>query len=610
MRRIFSHRSILSTLSIVAILSIAVFSAPLRAQEEADQAWAQGRLEIAERLYSARLAADSSDARALHRVALIRAWGERYDEALSLFDRLLRVDPANREARVDRARVLAWRGDPAAAVRAVDELLARDPAFLPALEARAQFAGWAGEYDEALRTYGRILEITPGSRAVELDRARVLSWASRWEAAEATYDSLLRIDPNDREARLGLAQVLAWSSRLDSAAMVYRRILAADPGSVDAQKGLARTAGWGGRLTEAERRWRQVLARHPNDTEALVGLSQTLRWQGRDAAALSSASRAVQAAPTDRDARTELRWARLAVAPRVAPAFTYESDSDGNRISTLTTGAAWRPTPRVEVRGDAYLRDAGQKGGETPDGAARGAALSLWTQLEPGWSLLAGAGAGSTDRDEEPTRPSWRAALSSPGRYPVSATLAYSHRPLDETALLITRDVEIDELTLSWQVTPGLGLVLSGAGGYAEYRGNVSGQTNERLGGNLALTRRFARYFTLGGATRWFAFSDDLADGYFDPDFYRLTEGVVRFGREWRRVGVDLGVAPGVQQVGEDGDRTGSFRANGGLSWLIAPGRRIGVSAAYANSGLSSLSPTADGDYEYRAISMNANWTF
>jgi len=596
---------------LLAALALLAWAAPARAQDAADRAWSAGDVASAERLYSQRLAADSNDVRALHRVALARAWNGRYDEALALLDRALRLDPRDAETHVDRARVLAWKGDPAGGARALEPLLEREPGYLPALQARAQFLSWAGDFDASLRTYGRILEIAPGDRAVGLDRARVLSWASRFAASQSAYDSLLRRNPNDRDALLGLAQVLSWAGRLDSAEVVYRRLLAINSGDLEGMNGLARTAAWRGRLLEAERRWRQALARHPDDAGALVGLSQTLRWQGRDAAALDAARRALRAAPTDRDARTELQWALLPTRPRIAPAVSYETDSDGNRISTLSAGAAFRPDPHVELRADAYLRDARQEGSAVPDGTARGGTLTLRTQLEPGWTLTGGGGLSQTDRAGEDVRASWRGAISSPGRYPLTATVAYAHTPLDATALLIQREVDVDELNLALQLVPAQGWVVSAGGGGADFHGGVSGETNRRTNGNVAVTRKFARFFTLGAAGRAFGFDRDLSDGYFDPDLYWIGEALGRFGREWRRWGISAEVAPGVQQVGEGGERSATLRTTGGVTLTVAPGRSIGLSAAYANAGLQRLSPTdAGGGYRYTAFNLSGSWAF
>ena len=596
---------------IAAVLALLAWAAPARAQDAADRAWAAGDVATAERLYSARLAADSNDVRALHRVALARAWAGHHDEALALLDRALRLDPNDRDTQVDRARVLAWRGDPAAAAKALEPLLERDPGYLPGLQARAQFLSWAGDFDASLSTYGRILEISPGDRAVGLDRARVLSWASRFSASEAAYDSLLRRNPNDRDALLGMAQVLSWAGRLDSAEVVYRRLLAINSGDVEGMNGLARTAAWRGNLLEAERRWRQALARHPDDAAALVGLSQTLRWQGRDAAALAAARAAVRAAPTDRDARTELRWAQLPTRPRLAPAASYESDSDGNRIATLSSGVGFRPDPHVDVRADAYWRDARQKDSGVPDGTTRGVGLTLRAQLEPGWWLAAGGGVAQTSRAGEDARGSWRGSIATPGRYPVTATASYAHTPLDATALLIQREVDVDELNLALQLVPAQGWVVAAGGGGADFHGAVSGETNRRKNGNLAITHRFARFFTLGASGRAFGFERDLSDGYFDPDLYWIGEALGRFGREWRKWGLTAEVAPGVQQVGEGGERSATVRANGGVTYTVAPGRSLGLSAGYANAGLQRLSPTdTGGGYRYTAVSLSGSWAF
>ncbi|HET7040284.1 MAG TPA: hypothetical protein VFH97_10395, partial [Gemmatimonadales bacterium] len=95
---------------LLAIAALAI-AAPAGAQDRADVAWNQGALAVAESLYAARLAADSNDQRALHRLALIYAWSERNAPAVALFDRLVAIAPGNVEARRDRARVLSWGGD-------------------------------------------------------------------------------------------------------------------------------------------------------------------------------------------------------------------------------------------------------------------------------------------------------------------------------------------------------------------------------------------------------------------------------------------------------------------------------------------------------------------
>lgn len=602
-------------LAILAALALSPSSA--LAQDEAAAAWVRGDMATAERLYGARLAADSADQVALHRMGLIRAWAERYDEAVHLLDRLLAFAPDNREAAIDRARVLAWKGDTREAVASLDRLLARDPAYLPALQARAQFASWGGRYDAALADYNRILQISPGEPSVAYEQARVLSWASRFNQAAAVYDSLLVRNPNDRDALLGLGQVLSWAGRLDSAAVVYRRVLAADPANLDARRGLARTAAWSGRLAQAEEEWRNVLAVRPNDAAALVGLSQTLRWQGRDATALEAARRAVAAAPTDRDARTELEWALLPMRPRTAPSFVYESDSDGNRIATTAVSAGWRPAPRLEVRGEGYFRQARQEDLVDEEGAplefesrAQGAVVTARAELEPGWSLSAGAGVSTSDVDDADPTALVRVTVTPPILAGRTLTLAYTRQAVDGTALLVRRQVVGDELGFSGSMSPAQGWTLSAGAGGARFRGRVSGESNRRWNGNAALARRLSRLFTVGMAARAFGWRKDLNDGYFDPEFYGLGELTGRLLHDTGRWVLNAEVAPGLQQIRWDGDPSGALRATGGLAYVFGPGRQLGLSAAYADAGLQSLSPGEGSDYTYRAFSVTGSWAF
>jgi hypothetical protein len=388
-------------------------------------------------------------------------------------------------------------------------------------------------------------------------------------------------------------------------------VLEIEPGNADAMRGLARVAGWSGRLVTAERRWREVIARNPNDAAAWVGLSQTLRWQGRSALALDAARRAVAVAPTDRDAREALRWARQAVAPRAGATYVTEWDSDGNEIGTTSTSASARPFgPRTELRFELYRRVA-TADPDPAEWSSLGAAGTLWLQLEPGWGVSGTVGTSVYDVDDADPIPTYRLGVSSPGRNPVRANAGYAHYALDATALLIQREVYVDELSAGASWTPARRWTVSGNAGTARFTGRESGEENTRVNGSLAVARRIAGTFTLGAGFRAFSFERDLTDGYFDPDFYGLGELTARWLREWRHWSVNAELAPGMQQVRSDGDPSGSLRGEGSLSYILSPGRQIVLTGVFANTGLSQLSPGAGAaDYSYRAVSLSGYWTF
>lgn len=574
-------------------------------REAAARAWNEGKTERAERLYSALLAADSSDTRALHRLALIRAWEEDYRESLRLFDRLLDLEPGNVDARVDRARVLAWRGDLERALEELDGILREHPEHARAVEARAQFQSWAGRLSESLSSYNRLLDITDDPTGVLLARARVLGWAERLEESRAAYDSILAGNPQNLEARLGLARVLSFAGETEEAVALYRSVLRDHPGQVEARRGLARALTWGGRLPEGAEAWRSSLEENPDDLVSWVGLAQNLRWQGRSAAALQALREVPEELRDHPDYREQLRWVRANLAPRGGVSVTREGDSDDNVMTTSSFDASWNPVPRLVLRADGYLREVEQTGIDLAR-RAWGLTLSVGYQLEPGWNVRAGVGGARNDSEERDTFTSFSLGVTSPGRHSFGGGVSVRRSPLDATARLVETGVEMDLLDVSGRWSPAPGWQVTGSGGVAEFRG---AETNTRTHGNVRAQRRVGWGWTLGVGTRYFAFDENLNEGYFDPDFFNLTELSARWLWEpegWR---VLLEGAPGMQKVGSEGDLAAAFRASARLTYRLAPGRELSLSGGYSSAGLQSFS-TGEADYRYRAFTLGGRWVF
>lgn len=210
------------------------------AQDPADLAWNRGDHDVARELYAARVASDSSDVRALHRLALLHAWNREFEPAIALFDRLLTVAPDNVEARVDRARVLSW----------------------------------AGRFGESAEAYAAVLERRPGQRSARIGLAQVLSWSGRLDSAQAVYARLLRDDPDDADALQGLARVTAWSGELHAAEVAWERALELSEDETAARTGLSQTLRWQGRADSAL----AVLDQVPLDERARPEYVEERRW--------------------------------------------------------------------------------------------------------------------------------------------------------------------------------------------------------------------------------------------------------------------------------------------------------------------------------------------
>jgi tetratricopeptide (TPR) repeat protein len=581
----------------------AVSDASASQVDEADAAWRSGDTDRARVLYEARLREDPDDGVALHRLALMRAWTEDFAASLELFSRLLRIEPLNLDARVDRARVRAWQGETDRALAEIAEVLGEHPDHAGALEARALFEAWEGRYEASLSSYERLLSISPDHGEARLQRARVLVWAAESEGSRQAFERLLAEDPDDIEARLGLARTLAFSDELEAAIVEYDKILAADPRNIPARQGKGRTLGWAGRLIEGEEVLRQAVAIDGANADTYVALGQILQWQGRGAAAKEALETAVGLSPTHGDAREQLRTVNLAFAPRAHPAARYESDSDGNRMVTTALTASWHPSPRLELRMDGYRRD-------LDHGALRrdvlGGSLTGVVEVEPGWAITLGAGAGLSDAVGTSSYASFRGGLRSPGRHALGASVDVASQVLDETAALAERGVRYTSYAANLRWTPAPGWRVDGAAGYAQFAGT---EDNTRVSGSLTASRRLGGQFSVGVGFRTFSFERDLDDAYFDPDRYALGE----LTGYWRRTPAPwsllIEAAPGVQQVTHEGDPSLSLRGSARVGYMVAPGRELSLSLGYSTAGLSSFS-TGSADYTYTAIILGFDWVF
>lgn len=532
-------------------------------QARANRAWVEGDPDEAERLYGQILGANPHDTRALHRLGLAAAWEGRTQEGLNYLDRLLELEPENVDAAVDRARFLAWEGDLQGALAELDDLEARFPDHPRVLEEQARILGWSGEHNRAV----------------------------------SIYDDLVGIAPGDRDHHLGRAQALVFGDRLQEAVRQYDAVLVDSPNDVRALQGKGRALAWMGRLVDAEEVLRQAVALAPADADVRVGLAQVLRWQGRNVAAREEIREAERLAPGRGDVAEQQRWIGVALNGAGRVGFAAEGDSDGNEMNTLSLSATAPALGRLTVRGDAYRRFLAQ--GELETGAD-GGQLSASLHLEPGWTLSAGVGRSGGAGDTALT--TGQAGVTSPGRYPVGLSVAWSRTALDATAVLAESVVRVDgwEAGLRWSPAPGWSL--TAGGGRAVFQGS---EENLRHHASAALSRRMGSRWTLGMAGRYFGFREDLADGYFDPTRFQLLELTARWLAEEGSWSFLLEGAPGIQRIRTDAP-AGSARISGRLTYRFAPGREVYMGGGFSNAGLQTFA--GEGEYRYHALLAGVQW--
>src|SRR6185503_20565926 len=187
---------------LVAILALAaVRSGHAQASSEAEDAFRRGDYRAARAAYDRVLAADSLNARALYRLAILDSWDGALARSLERFRRLRTVEPRDPDIMVAHARVLSWAGRYDAAVALFDSVLVGSPNRADALAGRARAIAWSGDLSRAEQLWRAALALHPDDPEVQIGMAQTLLWRGQPALAESFAARARLLAPEDRTAR-------------------------------------------------------------------------------------------------------------------------------------------------------------------------------------------------------------------------------------------------------------------------------------------------------------------------------------------------------------------------------------------------------------------------
>ena len=552
---------------------------PKNALTRADSAYQAGAYALATSLYEAIVSQDPSPASiAIFRLATLRSWDNRLDEAIALYRRYIQQEPRDAEGRIALARTLAWQGN----------------------------------YASAIATYDSLIANKQRTRDATLDRAQTLAWAGRLGEALSAYKVWLRDHSPDRDASIAYARALAWNGQLDEAEAMYAQL--AKTGNAAAKKGLARLIGWRGELDRSERTWRQVLETDPNDPEALTGLAQVLTWQGRQTDAETALQHALRANPSYGDARALLRFVRADLRPSVTITGTNINDSDNNRSTAVSVDYTARAWWNGAIGGRYEKRSANFAAIDSRADAA--SVFARWQPASSSWQVRAEGGAtrhsSTFVQSPAPQRTIGSGALRVSGNVGRSLTIGVSgaRAAFDETALLIAHGVVSSDVSGEAAIALPARLTLSGAASHARLTGGTRENARDAFSTTLRWTR--SRNWSLAVGGRQFGYDTTSADGYFAPRRYTLVEAGGR-----GRIGGNLGwnaeadVGIGSQSIELFGSSSGSRLAERvamSLGYRFDPAREISASGGYAN--VAAPGQSTGSEYKWYTFSLRARLGF
>jgi predicted O-linked N-acetylglucosamine transferase (SPINDLY family) len=215
------------------------------------------------------------------------------EDAKTLYQEVLRADPANAAAYGNLAIIAAQQGD---FVRA-EGLFRREIGLGPDNAAGYNHLGSVlqqqGKWTEAIAAHQRAIALKPNYAQAHLALGNALKAQHRLDDALQSYLAALAIKPDYAEAHNNVGVVLQLQDKLNDAASAYRSAVAALPAYAEACFNLGVVLHQMRDLEAADAAYRQAIAINPNVAVAYNNLGTVLKDQSRLDEAMAAFDRAI-----------------------------------------------------------------------------------------------------------------------------------------------------------------------------------------------------------------------------------------------------------------------------------------------------------------------------
>ncbi len=236
-----------------------------------------------------------------------------YNNAITLYSKVLSIEPAHLSARLERARTYSWSKNYVMCLRDVSICLRENPDNNDLWRIRNNVLCWQKRHEEALSLLEEKIKKQPDTGLWRLLKSEVLQKMGR---NDESYRTLLHSGTSLREGdsyknlRLKLARsktdkILkeAAQARKDGkykkSVNLYSKALETDPNLREALRERGRIYSWKKRYSQAEEDLLKCLENNPDDKEASVILINVYRWQGKKSLAMEIIQKRLLLDPKD-----------------------------------------------------------------------------------------------------------------------------------------------------------------------------------------------------------------------------------------------------------------------------------------------------------------------
>jgi tetratricopeptide (TPR) repeat protein len=292
-----------------------------------------------------KLEADPDNADALRRVGDSYQAGGELPEAITLYERLVKLSSARDSDRLTLAKYYSWNKQLALAIPIYQGHLAshaEDDAIRLEL---ARVLSWSGRNNESEGEYQKLLE--KNAKDVRLGYARVLSWDKKYPESLKQYAALREQFPKERDIAMEQARVTAWNGRFPQALALFDAVLAEDPHNREALLAKAQVLTWSGRAAEAEKILGPLAQEAGKKADVGVAWASVQQSLGRPDLALATLDQLDLVDPDNREVRGLREVVQGAMRPELSLNFWSGLDSSQLHVFVTKATYSFNTGPRV-----------------------------------------------------------------------------------------------------------------------------------------------------------------------------------------------------------------------------------------------------------------------
>jgi predicted TPR repeat methyltransferase len=288
-----------------------------------------GRLEDAEQFYRRALALEPTHLHGLRLLARLFTETRRFDQALPLLEKALRVAPEDAETHYRLGLVLEGLGRDTDALAAYRRARAFKPDHPGVLSAGGALLSRGGQADEAIEWLALAAQYAPGSASSHNNLGNALLAARRHAEACDCFSRALSLTPDFAAAHNNAGIALQQLGRSEEALAHFRQALVLQPGFAAAHANLASLQLGLGKAQEARQHFEQALASVPDDVALRDNYCASLVACGDREAAIGCYRQVLERDPQHVRARYFLNASSGDATPERMPAELVATLFDG-----------------------------------------------------------------------------------------------------------------------------------------------------------------------------------------------------------------------------------------------------------------------------------------